>query len=91
MLRHVLREFETTTEPISLNTLSTKLGLDRETLSLMLDYWVRQGRLQDNRSLFQTDSSNCQSKGCGSSCQSCSFLASMPRAYTLVKNKTAQE
>jgi hypothetical protein len=94
MLRQVLKEIETASEPISLNKLSNKLGVDPETLKLMLDYWVRQGKIEDNKQFFQNDGPACSSKGCGASCQgatACSFLASMPRAYTVVKPKNRQE
>lgn len=91
MLRQILKEFETASGPVSINALSRKLGVDRATLELMLDYWVRQGRLQDNKQFVMDGEASCSAKGsCGAKCQGvqgCSFLASMPKAYTLVTDK----
>ena len=79
LLRHVLEEFETAQGAISLTELSRKLGVNPKLLATMLDFWVRQGRLQDNYQL--TGQLECASGCSAKNCSSCTFIAKMPRAY----------
>lgn len=48
MLRQVLQEFEAANGAISMADLSRKLNIRESMLSSMLDFWVRQGVLQES-------------------------------------------
>ena len=91
MLREVLKELETAQTPVTLNALSRKLGIEPQVLEAMLEYWVRQGRLQESTQLLkQADDAGCAQGSCGSSCHGpshCSFIAKIPRAFSLVPKK----
>lgn len=47
MLSEVLRVFRQTGEPLDLNGLGRRLGIERSTLEGMLDLLVRQGKLKE--------------------------------------------
>lgn len=81
MLREVLKEFEASSGAVSLTALSRKLNISEGLLSSMLDYWVRQGALKDNRNFSQVATTGCAVGCTGCSLkQACGFKA---RAYTL--------
>ncbi|HEX2915103.1 MAG TPA: FeoC-like transcriptional regulator [Chloroflexia bacterium] len=89
MLRQVLAELEKAETPMSVTALSRKLGIEQNMLEMMLEYWVRQGRLQDNKQFISSPEAACSKGGCGSAChgpQNCSFIAKIPRAFTLKEN-----
>jgi DNA-binding IclR family transcriptional regulator len=47
-LRLVLTYFETNQGAVSLPQLARTLGIERETLHNMLDFWVRKGKLRES-------------------------------------------
>jgi hypothetical protein len=85
MLNQVLQEIANANEPLSLTVLSSRLGVERGALEGMLDYWVRKGRLKDDD--VHADRRDGQGGGsCGPTCggaNSCSFVAKMPKSYSL--------
>jgi hypothetical protein len=86
MLQQVLKEFEAAQGSISVSALSRKLGIEPSMLEAMLEFLVRQGSLQDSKQLIQQSEGSCSSGSCGKSChgpQKCSFVANMPRTFTL--------
>ncbi|MBC8507302.1 MAG: hypothetical protein ISR58_04395 [Anaerolineales bacterium] len=81
MLYQVLHEIEKADGSITLNDLSIKLGVDRNALEGMLQFWVQKGRIQD-------DSTTCDDVvcSCGPSFISsvdCTFIAKMPKTYSV--------
>jgi hypothetical protein len=95
MLNQVLQEITNAQESLSLTALSSRLGIERGALEGMLEYWVRKGRLKDDDiapdSLAGTR--NGDSAGsCGGNCSgtaSCSFVARMPKSYSVPGKKRA--
>lgn len=81
MLRQVLKEFEAANGMVSLGALSRKLNISEALLSSMLDYWVRQGALQDSQQAMQNEQTGCP-PSCGGCAirQACGFKA---RAFSL--------
>ena len=81
MLYQVLHEIENTKGAITLKELSRKLGVEPDALEGMLQFWVQKGRIQD-------DSTTCDDVvcSCGSSfsnAENCSFIAKMPKTYSV--------
>jgi hypothetical protein len=87
MLNQVLQEITNAQEPLSLTVLSSRLGIERGALEGMLTYWVRKGRLKDD----DVHGEAGQVAGaCGGTCSgasACSFVARMPRSYSVSVNK----
>ena len=87
MLHQVLRELETAQEAVDLNQLAHKLGVERSALQGMIQFWVRKGRLKDDRQEAQAANVSCACAAeCRSSCgevQGCPFLMKLPRTYSL--------
>lgn len=86
MLNRVLQEIESTQGALNLSELSRKLNIDRGVLDGMIQFWVRKGRLVDD----DTVDAECSSSTCGDSCTglaSCTFVAKMPKTYSLPQNK----
>ncbi len=84
MLNQILQEITQAGEPLSLTVLSSRLGIERGALEGMLDYWVRKGRLKDDDA--HSDTTDGQGGRCGPTCGSagsCSFVAKMPKSYSL--------
>jgi hypothetical protein len=76
MLRDVLRVFETTQGPLSINEMARDLDITPGMLDGMIDYWVRKGKIR----ACGTESA-CHSCSHG---KSCSYSPTMPRSYELV-------
>jgi hypothetical protein len=74
-LRQVLEHFERSQGAVSLPNLARTLGIERETLRAMLDYWVRKGKLRE------AVDSTCGT--CGSAA-GCPYVIALPRSYELV-------
>ncbi len=91
MLRKVIQELEAAQEPLNLNELSHKLGLDPSALEGMIQFWVRKGRLKDDERDNQQLFAACGGGSCGRSCpgaQGCPFIAKMPRTFSLALSDT---
>ena len=85
MLRQLLCEVEATQGPLDLNELGRRLDVERGALDGMIQFWVRKGRLIDNRAAAE-DAAVCAPGHCGGCCpgpQSCPFTMKMPRTYSL--------
>ncbi|MFZ5910267.1 MAG: FeoC-like transcriptional regulator [Chloroflexota bacterium] len=83
MLTQVLNEITHAREPITLTVLSRKLGIEPGALEGMLAHWVRKGRLKED-DIYPEAAHSAGS--CGPSCggaETCSFVAKMPRSYSL--------
>lgn len=74
-LSQVLAIFEKADRPLSLPEIARDLGVSREGLEGMIQYWVRRGRIHEITSL--TDCGTCGESG------SCAFVMQMPRTYQL--------
>ncbi len=86
LLRRVLAEIESADGPLTVNELSHRLDVDRETLSSLLAFWVRKGRIQDNRAMGQPGDICRVEERCFGLCtgpESCPFLANQPRTYSV--------
>lgn len=83
MLRAVLQAIESADGPIHLGALSQQLGIERSALEGMISYWVQKGRLQsvDDNAACGEQQGHCGG-GCGGS-HTCSFVARMPKSYTI--------
>jgi hypothetical protein len=84
MLYQVLEEIEQARGPVLLSELSRKLGIDAGTLSGMVQFWVRKGRLRDDDAAI-ADEMACVGS-CGSSCggvSGCAFVVKLPKTYSV--------
>ena len=75
-LSQVLATFEKADRPLSLPELARDLGVSREGLEGMIQYWVRRGKIHDITAL--TDCGACGESG------TCAFVLQMPRTYQLI-------
>jgi len=85
MLQRILNEFESAPGGISINELGHRIGVERGALEGMIDYLVRKGRLQDDKTA--TAVTMCQSSSCGASCpgsRGCPFVVETPRTFSIV-------
>lgn len=85
MLYQVLSEIEQAQGPVLLSDLSRKLGIDAATLSGMIQFWVRKGRLRDDDAALE-EGIACASGACSSGCagaSSCAFVVKLPKTYSL--------
>jgi hypothetical protein len=85
MLKRILREFESAPGGISINELSRRMEVERSALEGMIDYLVRQGKLEDDNASAAT----CADSGCGGSCpgpEHCPFAAELPRTFSVVSD-----
>ena len=85
MLYQVIEEIEQAQGPVLLADLSRKLDIDPGTLSGMIQFWVRKGRLRDDDAALQ-DGIACASGACGSSCAgatACAFVVKLPKTYSV--------
>lgn len=83
MLKRILHEFESASGSMSVNELSRRMGIERSALEGMIDYLVRQGKLQDDNA----SAAACADSGCGGSCagpEHCPFAADLPRTFSVV-------
>lgn len=90
MLNRVLQEIESTQGALTLNDLSRKLGIERGVLDGMIQFWVRKGRLLDEDAVDSAAGQGCSGGSCGTSCvgpAECTFVAKMPKSYSLPKDK----
>jgi hypothetical protein len=86
MLRQVLEELKTAQGPVNMNELARQLGVDRDVLQSMIEFWVRKGRLQDDDQALVAVLEACTSGDCAGSCpgpQGCPFVMKMPRTFSL--------
>ncbi|MCP4428693.1 MAG: hypothetical protein GY803_29760 [Chloroflexi bacterium] len=84
MLHQVLHEISQVNGPVMLTDLSRKLDIAPSALQGMIDFWVRKGRLKDDDA--ETKAAMTCGSGCGSACMgmsSCSFIAKMPKTYSV--------
>lgn len=90
MLHRVLQEIEAAQGSINLTELSRKLAVERSALDGMIQYWVRKGRLKDDRQQEELTLTACTTGSCGGSCpgpQGCPFVMKLPKTYTLTAAK----
>ncbi len=80
MLQQVLQALETADGPVSLDELSRRLGIERSALEGMIDFWVRKGRLKEQRGACGDPGSGCT---CSSHPGGCSFDRAGPRTISL--------
>ncbi|MBN9393503.1 MAG: hypothetical protein J0I20_36060 [Chloroflexi bacterium] len=85
MLRQVLQEFEAANGAVSLAELSRKLNIRESLLSSMLDFWVRQGALQESGNEQGSCPPSCG--GCAIR-QVCGFKA---KAYSLAVERPLKQ
>lgn len=88
MLYQVLSEIEQARGPVLLSDLSRKLEVDAATLSGMIEFWVRKGRLRDDDAALE-EGITCSSGACSNGCagaSSCAFVVKLPRTYSLTAN-----
>ena len=86
MLKQVLREIESSSEPLDVAELSRRLGVDRSALEGMIEFWVQKGRLASDAVRASAGYPDCSAMGCRSSCtglDECPFMIKMPRSYTV--------
>jgi hypothetical protein len=81
MLQRVLQEMATARGPLSLDELSRRLGVERETLDGMVETLVRMGRLRDDRQALLACGAHCS--GCATD-GACADAVQGPRTYSLV-------
>jgi hypothetical protein len=74
-LRQVLTVFQTATGPLSLPQIARDLEVTPERLDVMIQHWVRKGRIRESGSV--TECGSCGHSG------SCAFVMEMPRTYEL--------
>ena len=74
-LRQVLEHFEQSHGAVSLPQMARTLGIERETLQNMIEYWMRKGKLREITAPACTT--------CGSASR-CPFIIALPRCYELV-------
>lgn len=77
-LRQVLTKFETASGPLSLPQIAHELNLPPERLNMMVQHWVRKGKIRESGSL--TECGSCGKNG------SCAFVMEMPRTYELASD-----
>lgn len=73
-LRQVLQHFEQNQVTLSLSQLARTLGVEQTTLQIMIDHWVRKGKLRE------VTAPSCTT--CGSA-SGCPFIVALPRCYEL--------
>ena len=90
MLREVLQAIEAADGPVHVGALSRQLHIEHSALEGMIDYWVRKGRLQ----ALHVKEQLCAPAAthCGGGCTgtaACTFIARMPKSYTLQMTETS--
>ena len=86
MLHKVLREIQSSAGPVNLNELSRKTGIERSALGGMIAYWVRKGRLKDDKEELIAVMQVCNPAGCGGTCpgpEDCTFTMKILSTYSL--------
>jgi hypothetical protein len=81
-LREVLKAFEESPGPISLNDMARDLNMAPGMLEGMIDYWVRKGKIRER------GGSACER--CHSA-KNCSYSPTMPRSYELVSTDPVEK
>lgn len=76
-LRQLLGIFETAAGPLSLPRIARELNVSPERLDMMLQHWVRKGKIRECASPTE-----CGTCGQGASCP---FVLDLPRSYELVR------
>ncbi|MGC8877803.1 MAG: FeoC-like transcriptional regulator [Anaerolineae bacterium] len=85
MLTRLLEELEAAQQPLTLQELSTRLGVEPTALEGMLQTLLRMGKLRDDReAAAQGCALHCA--GCAQASE-CALLARLPRTYSLVRKK----
>jgi hypothetical protein len=85
ILRQILRELERIRGPVRLEELSLRLGVERSALEAMIDFWVRKGRLKEERAAALVG--NCADGECPESCpgtKSCPLVPRLPHSFSRV-------
>lgn len=82
ILRQVLEQFEQGQGAVSLPQMARTLGIERDTLQNMIEYWVRKGKLRE------VTSNTCTT--CGSAA-GCPFIVTLPRRYELASANPIDE
>lgn len=77
-LRQVLTIFENADGPLSLPGIARELDVSQARLEMMIQHWVRRGKIRESGGL-----SECGS--CGHQ-DGCAFVMEMPRSYELVSD-----
>lgn len=86
MLGRLLEELEAAQQPLTLQELSARLGVEPSALEGMLQTLMRMGKLRDDRAATM--------EACALRCASCdqmsecALLARLPRTYSLVRKKS---
>ncbi len=96
MLQRVLEEIEQSQEPLNLADLARRMGIEQSALEGMIEYWVRRGRLKDDRHSAEEAYILCSGRVCGtgSSCpgpQECPFIITAPRTFSLTPPPDPEE
>lgn len=85
MLARLLEELEAAQQPLTLQELSARLGVEPSALEGMLQTLMRMGKLRDDREAA-VDACELRCAGCDQA-SVCALLARMPRTYSLVRKK----
>lgn len=85
MLTRLLEELEAAQQPLTLQELSARLGIEPSALEGMLQTLMRMGKLRDDRAVtMEACALRCAS--CGQMSE-CALLARLPRTYSLVRKQ----
>jgi hypothetical protein len=85
MLQAVLKVLKDADEPVSLQTLSQRLSIEKSALNGMLELLVRKGKLDIKHASADNNPDQCediQCLGCIKA-KACPFIAKMPVMYAL--------
>lgn len=74
-LRQVLSIFENAHQPLSLTQIAHELDMPPERLDMMIEHWVRKGKIRESNA--GTTCGSCGHQG------ACPFVMEMPRTYEL--------
>ena len=89
MLHAILHEIQTASGPVTVQTLSRKLGVQPGALTGMLQFWVQKGRLQlDDGAGGLTTMTVCAQTHCRGRCPGpaqCPFIQKQPTTYSLTR------
>ncbi len=86
MLWKVLQEVEAAQGPVTLDELSRRLDVDRSALEGMIQFWVRKGRLVDDKAALDATRFVCSAYYCSKFCSmvhTCPHMVQTPRVFSL--------
>jgi hypothetical protein len=86
MLTRLLEELEAAQQPLTLQELSARLGVDPAALEGMLQTLLRIGKLRDDREAA-VEACTLRCASCDQMSE-CALLARLPRTYSLVRKKS---